>query len=68
MVNTDKYTPREWPEHVRRFYVEWLRETGLQANNAQAFDRFVSRMEEMFGDYLADPTLDHADLTRRENE
>lgn len=65
---TELYQPREWPEHVRKFYSEWLRETGLQANNARAFDRFVSRMEEMFGDYLMDPTLDHVDMTRQEKE
>ena len=66
-VKTELYQPREWPDHVRKFYAEWLRETGLQANNARRFDRFVSRMEEMFGDYLMDSTLDHADLTRKED-
>lgn len=67
-VKTELYQPRQWPDHVRKFYSEWLDATGWRPNDRRSFDRFVTRMEEMFGDYLMDSTLDHADLTRKEVE
>jgi hypothetical protein len=60
VVKTELYQPREWPEHVRKFYSEWLDETGWRPNDRRSFDRFVRQMEEMIGDYLSDQTLDHS--------
>lgn len=68
MVTTETYTPREWPEHVRKFYSEWIDEAGYRANNRRAFDRFVGLMEEMIGDYLTDQTLDHSQYLTPKDE
>lgn len=67
-VQTELYTPREWPEHVRKFYAEWLDEAGYRPNNRRDFDRFVRHMEEMIGNYLTDQTLDFSSyLTPKED-
>lgn len=52
----------KWPDHVRLYYAEWLREAGLRPESDKAFDRFVSLMEERMGDFLMDQCADHSRL------
>jgi hypothetical protein len=61
-METELYQKREWPEHVRMFYAEWLKETGYRAENARAFDRFVELMEQQIGDFLMDQCADHSGI------
>ena len=66
-MQTELYKGREWPAHVRTFYSEWLDATGWRVDSKRDFDRFVARMEKMIGDYLTDSTLDHVELTPKED-
>lgn len=61
-VDADSYRSPNWDPHVAEFYAGWLKTACLQAVNIQAFDRFVSLMEERMGDFLMDQCADHSGI------
>ena len=61
-MQVELYEGVKWAPHVREFYAEWLRFTGLRPDSRRSFDRFVALMEERMGDYLMDQCADFSGM------